>query len=174
VSFDVAVADPLPEGVFRVSNQGLVFATNFGEVQTDDPATDEPADATDTPVVYSPLAECREDLASCESDLGACTSDLGSCQADLGEARDALAACQNDPPFEDADGDGEHDDTDACSGTPAGEPVDSAGCSTAQFCAGFEVAGTSRNSPCNQADWGNDEPLDAEDCKARNGICEPR
>jgi hypothetical protein len=52
--------------------------------------------------------------------------------------------------------------------------VDQEGCSLAEFCGGFDVADSNRKSPCNQADWNNDEPLGAEDCKARQGSCEPR
>ncbi len=180
LTFDVAVVDPLPEAVATVSNQGLVTATDLADVPTDDPDTPAAGDATLTDVVTA-LETCQQDVASCDSDLGTCesnfgtcTSDLGTCEGDLGTAQAGLTACLNDPPFEDADADGEHDDTDACATTPAGEAVDASGCSLAEFCMGFDVSGSNRNSPCNQADWQNDEPLGAEDCKARGGICEPR
>jgi hypothetical protein len=172
VTFDVEVVDPLPDGVQSVSNQGSASATGVGSVPTDDPDTGAPDDATVTDV-ESAFESCQEDRAACDSDLGVCESDLGTCSSDLGSCQADLSGCQNDPPFEDADGDGEHDDTDACPGTSAGA-VDQAGCSLAQFCAGYAVSGTNRNSPCNQADWENDEPLGAEDCKARGGVCEPR
>jgi uncharacterized repeat protein (TIGR01451 family) len=173
VTFDVAVVDPLAEGVASVANQGVVTASGLADVPSDDPDTGAAGDPTVTQLETG-LEACQEEVASCESDLGACESDLGTCQEDLGDAQEALAACQNDPPFEDADGDGEHDDTDACPGTPAGAPVDQAGCSLAEFCAGYDISGTNRNSPCNQADWRNDEPLDAEDCKGQGGVCQPR
>jgi hypothetical protein len=173
VTFDVAVVDPLPEGVGSVSNQGLVTGSVPGDLRTDDPDTSEAGDATATDLEFASEA-CQEDLAICTSDLGGCESDLGACTSALATAQDDLAACLVDPPFEDADGAGEHDDTDACLGTPADDPVDQPGCSLAQFCAGFDPAVTSPNSPCKQADWRNDEPLGAEDCRARSGVCQPR
>jgi uncharacterized repeat protein (TIGR01451 family) len=180
VTFDVVVVDPVPETVTTVSNQGLVAATNHEVVSTDDPDTPEVGDATLTDV-QTALETCQEDFASCdsdlglcESDLGTCASDLGTCEEDLGTEQDALAACLDDPPFVDADGDGIHDDNDACSGTPASAPVDGVGCSLVQFCGGFDIAMSNPKSSCNQADWGNDEPLGAEDCKSRKSGCEPR
>jgi hypothetical protein len=70
----------------------------------------------------------------------ACNQSTGVCET-LGEA----------------DGDGEADATDACPGTPSGTPVDAAGCSQAQFCAGFDIVTQKR--ACKRADWQNDEPL---------------
>ena len=172
VEFD-ALVGPSSPGVETVSNQGSVSATDHPPVLTDDPDTPVAADPTVTDVL-TPLEACQEEAATCDADLGTCESDLGTCDTELGTCETDLMACQTNPPFEDSDGDGEHDDTDACPGTPAGAEVDQAGCSLAEFCAGFDVAGASRKSPCNQADWQNDEPLDAEDCKARKEVCEPR
>jgi uncharacterized repeat protein (TIGR01451 family) len=188
IEFDVVVNSPFPGGLGEISNQGALSADGFGPIPSDDPDTTEELDATLTPIVdvdidicESDLETCEVDLGTCEGDLGTCTSDLSTaqgdlatCQGDLGACGSDLDACLQDPPFEDADGDGIHDDNDACAGTPAGEPVDGVGCSLAQFCGSYDVAGNSRNSPCNQADWGNDEPLGAEDCKARGDVCEPR
>jgi hypothetical protein len=99
-----------------------------------------------------------------------CEEELVACESDLADAEDARDECLDDPPFEDADGDGEHDDTDACPATPAGETVDAAGCSLVEFCAGLPVP-----AACNNGDWRNDEPLgNAQDCKARRGVCAPR
>lgn len=156
IAFDVVVDSGIDPALGMVSNQGTVTGTDLS-VQTDDPDLPGAADPTVTPIVVS---MCAQDLATCQADLGTCQGDL--------------QLCLTSPPFLDSDGDGEHDLTDACPGTPAGTAVDQAGCSLAQFCGGYVVAGSSRNSPCNQADWRNDEPLGAEDCKARGDVCEPR
>jgi hypothetical protein len=56
------------------------------------------------------------------------------------------------------------------SAPPAGEAVDAAGCSLAEFCSGLAVPDV-----CNHGDWRNDEPLgNAQDCKADAGACLPR
>lgn len=168
VTFDVAGADPLPVGVSTVSNQGLVTHSASTGVQIDDPDTLE--NLGDATVTNVELPTCEEDLASCESDLGTCESGLGTCTSDLSTCQDDLEACLNNPPLEDADGDGEHDFTDACPGTPPGGPVDQGGCSQAQFCAGLAVP-----AACNNGDWKSDEPLeDALDRKAHSGVCGPR
>jgi hypothetical protein len=99
--------------------------------------------------------------SQCEADLAVCQSDLGSCETDL-------ASCLANPPTQDGDGDGEADATDRCAGTPAGQPVDDAGCSQAQFCAAFDVKTPEGQKSCRRADWRNDEPSDAQndgDCR---------
>ncbi len=53
---------------------------------------------------------------------------------------------------DDADGDGEPDRSDRCSGTPAGALIDGDGCSVPQFCS-LQSLGT-----CKRADFRNDEP----------------
>jgi uncharacterized repeat protein (TIGR01451 family) len=181
ITFDVVVNSPFPLGENQISNQAELTGDALGPIASDDPDSAAEGDATLTPIVDVDIDICESELETCEGELGTCTSELSTaqgelstCQGNLGTCSTNLDACLQDPPFEDADGDGEHDDTDTCPGTPAAEPVDAAGCSLAQFCAGFDVSGTRRNSPCNQADWGNDEPLGAEDCKARDGVCEPR
>lgn len=180
VTFDVVLVDPLPECVASVSNQGVVTAAGIAAVSTDDPDTPAAGDATQTDVATA-LEACQEEAAICESNLDGCTDDLGrctshlmTCQEALGAALDDLAACLNNPAFEDADADGEHDDTDRCPGTPAGEPVDQAGCSLAEFCGSMDIDASHSAAWCNRADWQNDEPLGASDCKARQGLCEPR
>ncbi len=66
---------------------------------------------------------------------------------------------------EDQDGDGEHDSTDACPGTPLGAPVDQAGCSQAGFCSSFPANTAKEKKVCKSADWRNDQPLWAGDCR---------
>jgi uncharacterized repeat protein (TIGR01451 family) len=46
VSFQVAIADPLPAGVSEVANQALVGATGLAVVPSDDPGTASPGDPT--------------------------------------------------------------------------------------------------------------------------------
>lgn len=48
ISFQVTIADPLPDDVEIVSNQGLVSGANFDQVPTDDPGTTKLDDATET------------------------------------------------------------------------------------------------------------------------------
>jgi Thrombospondin type 3 repeat len=82
---------------------------------------------------------------------------------------DACAPCGAD-----SDGDGEADTTDACPGTPLGTEVDQAGCSLTQFCAGIAVEGGRDRLACSLADWRNDEPLAARDCRPTRSACVPR
>jgi trimeric autotransporter adhesin len=88
--------------------------------------------------------------------LAMCHEDLSECRADL---------------IPDGDGDGEVDTTDRCPETPPGEAVDDAGCSRAQFCAGFEVTTREGKRACRRADWRNDEPLllRSDDCAVDKG-----
>ena len=58
----------------------------------------------------------------------------------------------------DSDGDGETNATDRCPDTAAGEPVDDAGCSLAQFCGTFDATTSDGQRDCKKADWRNDEP----------------
>jgi hypothetical protein len=92
-------------------------------------------------------------------------NEKAQCFADLDQALIDLDQCLNQPPpflDADADGDGEHDRTDACPATPAGADVDQAGCSLAQFC--HSVSAPSA-AVCNKSDWQNDEPLgNPKDC----------
>ncbi|MBI2566042.1 MAG: DUF11 domain-containing protein [Candidatus Schekmanbacteria bacterium] len=54
ISFAVAIDSPLPAGVSRVANQGILTADNHPEVPSDDPATPTSDDPTVTPVTASP------------------------------------------------------------------------------------------------------------------------
>jgi hypothetical protein len=97
---------------------------------------------------------------------------LAQCLEALESASAARDECLVLDALEDLDRDGESGRTDRCPDTPAGEPVDAAGCSHRQFCAA--------QSPkaCTRADWMNDEPgATAGDCaKGRLGrlrTCDP-
>ena len=48
ITFRVSIDDPLPAGVDRVANQGIVSGTNFPDQPTDDPSTGTPDDPTVT------------------------------------------------------------------------------------------------------------------------------
>lgn len=79
---------------------------------------------------------------------GTCPAELTQCQGDLAAAT------------ADADGDGVRDATDACPNTPAATPVDSDGCSQAQFCAAIDATVPKIGKKlCEHADWRNDESL---------------
>lgn len=83
---------------------------------------------------------------------------------------EALLLCEAERKFRDADGDGEDDATDACPGTAANQPVDTAGCTLSQFCSAIGA----RRAICNVADFRNDEPLgNAADCRVLDGRCVP-
>ena len=62
------------------------------------------------------------------------------------------------PIFNDSDGDGEEDSTDACPGTPPAVEVDSDGCSIDQFCSQFDASTRLGAKDCKKADFMNDEP----------------
>jgi Domain of unknown function (DUF4394) len=63
------------------------------------------------------------------------------------------------PVCPDSDTDRVPDGLDRCSGTPAGNAVDDAGCSQPQCCAGFNATTREGARRCRKADWQNDEPL---------------
>lgn len=112
-----------------------------------------------------------DDADNCPDDMNA---DQGDADLDLiGDACDPfpndrdnekaqcfedLDLCLEQPPFEDEDADGEHDQTDLCPGTADGMAVDTAGCSIYQFCASFPTQPASNRRTCRRADWQNDEP----------------
>jgi syndecan 4 len=76
---------------------------------------------------------------------------LAQCEQRASASLQELRACgQPYDPIDD-DADGEHDFDDRCPNTPAGEPIDDAGCSLAEFCARQTLS-------CANADWRNDEP----------------
>jgi hypothetical protein len=95
--------------------------------------------------------EPDNEKAQCFVDLGDSNALLFQSEQDLAQARADLGACQAQRIFADSDRDGEEDATDQCGGTPAGLPVDTGGCSLAQFCA-------ARVATCKRNDWMNDEP----------------
>lgn len=168
-SLSTAECNALPEIFARLGGSGatlpagsyeIVFGIDAGNVSGSCSVgcVDAAGSAT---LSLVPPPSCEESLALCEGDLNVCETDLALCEAT--------------PLFTDADGDGEFDGTDACPGTPAGQPVDQAGCSIAQFCASVDLSQSSNTRPCKLADWGNDEPLGADDCQApQGGGCIPQ
>ena len=104
-------------------------------------------------------------------------NEKAQCFADLTQVEADLTACEAQPVFVDTDGDGdgdgEEDSTDACPGTPLGEPVDQGGCSLLQFCTSIPTPTKTDERACKGSDWRNDEPLGrAGDCQATS-LCVP-
>jgi hypothetical protein len=87
------------------------------------------------------------------SPVGAANEQLAECQEDLSETQQTLEAMTAD-----ADADTVPDQRDTCASTPAGQFVDQAGCSQAQFCAALPVTNKAERKACKRADWQNDEP----------------
>lgn len=171
MTFDVVIADPFPDGTTSIANQGSASGSNIATVVTDDPDTPEPNDPTVTEVAVN---QCEADLMSCQEDLTTAEGDLAMCVEDLSAVQEELTACQEGLGIvtEDTDEDGVPDVTDQCADTPAGTETDLLGCSLVQFCSMYD--GGRRSSECNLADWKNDEPVAAHDCKVRQGACGPR
>lgn len=73
----------------------------------------------------------------------------------------------------DADGDRVNDASDRCASTPAGNPVDTSGCSNRQYCAGFVTTTAADRRRCEDADWRADEASSGHprDCVVRSGAC---
>ncbi len=139
------------------------FADNCPDVSNptqDDADLDGLGDACD-PYPNEPdnLGMCLNELSTCQDDLALCQQDNAALQAQIDQLLDLLA---------DTDGDGVLDSTELCPGTPGGQTVDLGGCSHAQFCARW----TSRGD-CKAADWMNDEPVKADDCRWQGGSCLP-
>jgi hypothetical protein len=87
------------------------------------------------------------------SPLGAANEQLVQCQENLSETQQTLEAMTAD-----ADADTVPDQRDTCASTPAGQFVDQAGCSQAQFCGALPVTTKAERKACKLADWKNDEP----------------
>ena len=69
IRFNVKVNDPLPPGVTKISNQGLLYGDNFPTTPTDAPDTPSPGDPTVTPVVAAPdLLATKRDQLSVDAD----------------------------------------------------------------------------------------------------------
>lgn len=85
-------------------------------------------------------------------------NEKGQMAADLVTCRGELEVCLDRRFFEDGDGDGEDDATDACPNTPAGAEVDGNGCSLTQFCGELNALDrVERVRACTRGDWRNDE-----------------
>jgi len=63
VSFRVVIANPLPAGVTRVANQGIVSSDDTPTVPSDDPDTGAPDDPTETPVTAAPALDAVKSAA---------------------------------------------------------------------------------------------------------------
>jgi hypothetical protein len=87
------------------------------------------------------------------SPVGAANEQLTECQENLSETQQTLEAMTAD-----ADADTVPDQRDTCASTPAGQFVDQAGCSQAQFCGALPVTNKAERKACKLADWKNDEP----------------
>ncbi|MFN8498622.1 MAG: hypothetical protein U0641_12290 [Anaerolineae bacterium] len=69
ISFKVTINSPLPTGVTRVSNQGIVTGTNVPSTPTDNPKTPTPGDPTDTPVTAAPVISAdKADFLAVDAD----------------------------------------------------------------------------------------------------------
>jgi uncharacterized repeat protein (TIGR01451 family) len=69
IRFRVRIVDPLPAGVTKVTNQAIISGGNFPAVPTDDPDTETPDDATETPVGAAPkLAASKTDTLVIDAD----------------------------------------------------------------------------------------------------------
>ncbi len=69
VSFQVTIDDPLPAGVTRVANQGLVSSNELPVEPTDDPDTQPDGDPTVTPVTAAPVLEAdKSDVLFVDAD----------------------------------------------------------------------------------------------------------
>ena len=156
VRFQVQIDDPLAPEVQQVVNRALVTGDNFAVVQSDDPDSSAADDETRTPLANSSLDRCEREAEALESEVEQCLDDLASLRSDIDE-------------------DGVLDLVDRCPETLPGSEVDALGCSLAQFCQ--DVPGSVARWPglaCHWADWKNDEPLFARDCRWQGGECSAR
>jgi hypothetical protein len=113
------------------------------------------ADVTaDHDACHEELEDITADHDACHEELEGMAEELDAAKADL-ETTTAVLAAET----ADADADGQRDQDDVCPATPAGEAVDQAGCSQAEFCATFDAATKAGAKACKKADWKNDEPL---------------
>lgn len=77
LSFRVTILFPQTPGVSVVSNQGLVFGSNFTTVHTDDPDTSTPGDATRTTLTIPPTLRITKDGPS-EANVGSIITFTGT------------------------------------------------------------------------------------------------
>ncbi|NLG96041.1 MAG: tandem-95 repeat protein [Chloroflexi bacterium] len=90
VTFDVLIADPLPDRVFQVSNQARLVGSNFDDVVSDDPATGDSNDATITQLYRTAIA--GDDEYSLMEDQGLTVPAPGVLGNDMAAAGYALTA----------------------------------------------------------------------------------
>ena len=60
ITFRVQIDDPLPAGVSRVANQGIVSSDETPDTPTDDPDTPEDGDETETPIGAEPIIDASK------------------------------------------------------------------------------------------------------------------
>lgn len=148
-------------------NQGLAVledSGNFAYLDTDDPYTEEPGDATLLPVQCS-AQDVNGDLVACAADRDRLADELATCGTERRALRTELDQILADP-----DRDGVPAISDQCPNTPRtlGEAivVDGFGCSQAEFCSGIVLSKSDPLELCHQADWNHDEPgANPEDCR---------
>jgi hypothetical protein len=132
----------------------------------------------DLAAAESTIAGLEGDLLSCESTVDIAVVEATRLEADLVDMHAALLDVQTALSLAtaDTDADGVRDTADACPATGSNAGVDLVGCSQAQFCSAIDASHGRGRATCNESDWKNDEPRakSPEDCKARQGACEPR
>ena len=124
-------------------------------------------------VANAPLDRCERERESISTELASVAAELGSVSEELESTSAEWMTCQQNlvTAFADSDGDGVLDLVDTCPATPVGAVADALGCSLVEFCARAALAHPKRVAACRRADWGNDEPLGARDCRWRKGAC---
>ena len=142
---------------------------NDGDGDVDFPADAGCEHSTEaTELADSPLDVCEAEVPLCEDELDALENDLAACGDEFATALAELQAALTD-----SDSDGVRDAADACPGSAA-SPVDALGCTHAQFCATYDGSSGRERGACRKADWLNDEPAGARDCRSSQGSCLPR
>ena len=96
-TFDVVIADPLPQGVYELSNQALLRGSNFTDVLSDDPATlDQDGDPTVTALYSTPTAV--DDLIFASEDMPLALSAPGLLSNDAAAEGYSLTVASNTNP----------------------------------------------------------------------------
>jgi hypothetical protein len=121
------------------------------------------------------FGDACDPFPSDENNLGACLGVVGDQSSSIDRLTDDLGQLQNqldilNDRLADSDGDGTIDSYDTCGATIAGESTDHSGCSASQYCASM-----ANRRLCENADWNNDEPVSARDCRwTGRASCIPR
>lgn len=107
--------------------------------------------------VCDPYPNQSDNLAVCVGQVGEQGSRLLQLQAENVELKARLT---------DTDKDGVMDSADKCPATSPSKSIDAAGCSINEFCANIQS-----KMICTNADWNNDEPINAKDCSWFRSAC---